>query len=212
MGKQHILLALLIASVFFIVGCTAATQYICPDGRVVADKTGCAAEKLSVDSQMSVCTGMPSTQSYSIEDMCVMGVAAKNNDTSLCKKLSRDQRPACLALVAEAKNDPTICAGSESDYQCYELYARDKKDGSVCGNIKETSPKDNCYSNMANQLRDVTLCDKISGVDQRDSCYVNMMYSMRDSSICDKITGSSQKQQCLQIVQGNQQQGIVMKY
>ncbi|MEW6295255.1 MAG: hypothetical protein AB1467_03075 [Candidatus Diapherotrites archaeon] len=120
---------------------------------------------------MSVCTGMPSAQGGSLEDLCIVGLAAKLKDTSLCKKVSKDVRLSCYALVAEVKGDPAVCKEAElSEDQCYNQYATDKRDAVVCEKIKDVSNKDNCYLNMAQRFGDSTYWEKIVSSIQKQSC------------------------------------------
>ncbi len=180
------------------------TKYVCSDGRTtVADVSLCPVTTTTLqaltphEADLSVCSGMPSTQTISFEDACIIGVAGKYQDPSLCRKTGRDQRVLCYTIVAELKNDPDTCL--EAEYQasqCYEQYARDKRDGSVCGKITDVKYKDMCYSNLANQLSDSTLCDKITDVNYKDTCYSNLASQLSDSTLCDKIRNANQKDGC----------------
>jgi hypothetical protein len=203
---NKIFVVLIIVSIVFISGCaqSSVTQYVCSDGRTVTDKSQCAAPVLTVESELTVCSGMPTYQSYPLEDMCIIGLAGKHQDTSLCKKASRDVRSGCIVLVAEVKNDPTICTQAEQQDQCYQQYATDKKDATLCDNIKDGNYKDSCYQNLASQLGDPKLCDKLVYADRKGSCYYDMAMRLRDTSYCDKIADSNQKQNCLQNLQGGQ--------
>lgn len=199
---NKILAGFIIMVMVFIIGCTQSTQYVCSDGRTVTDKSQCILPTLTVDQELTTCSGMPSVQSHSFEDFCIMGLAGKHKDVNLCKEVSRDTRNTCFVLVAEVKNDPTICTQAEQQDQCYQQYATDKKDATVCDNIKDGSYKDSCYQNLASQLGDPKLCDKLVYADRKGSCYFDMAMKLRDTSYCDKITDSNQKQNCLQNLQG----------
>jgi hypothetical protein len=214
MNKFYIVLMLGVILLFS--GCTTQQalpdpiiNYVCPDGTVVKDKSLCQAQQevvqeLSIESELSVCAGMPLTQSASFENMCIIGLAGKHKDSSLCLKISQDQRVGCYALVAEIKNDPNACAEAQFlEDQCFDQYARDKKDVLACDGIKEIGYKDNCYVNLAGQIGDGTLCDKIKTADQKNSCYLNIAQRFRDTSYCNKITNESMKQNCLQMTGEN---------
>jgi hypothetical protein len=196
-----------------------AVKYVCADGTTtVTDPKLCPStvgtqvqvRELTIDEALSVCYGMPSTQNYSLEDICIVGVAAKYKNTAVCKKLGKDQRTACYAAVAEAKADPNTCleADTYAD-QCFEQYARDKKDGAICDKITDVSYRDNCYRNLAGQLSDATLCEKIKNVSNKDSCYFDMAMRLSDTTYCNKITSESQKQNCQQNLQSRG--GEIMK-
>lgn len=185
------------------------TQYVCPDGRTtVTDITACppsattARELSEEEKSLKVCTGMPSFQGVSLEDNCIIGVAGKYKNTSLCMEVGRDQRLGCYALVAELKNDPAICteAASMAD-QCYNQYAMDKRDSSICSRITQADSKDSCYDQLASQLSDPALCARVLNVNRKDNCYSNMAMRLGDSSYCNSITNSGQKENCLSNLQ-----------
>lgn len=211
-------------------GCTIPQQavpggeqakYVCADGKtIVTDVASCPAVaatasqaqpalELSLEEELTVCAGMPviessqSYQSYSFEDVCITGLAGKHQNTSLCRKVSSDQRKTCYALVAEVTNDPDVCAeAGAGKNQCLEQYARDKTDASACEKMTDVNYKDACYSSLANSLADPTLCEQIRNVNQKDGCYSNMASRLGDSTYCNKITNANQKQNCQQNIQG----------
>jgi hypothetical protein len=227
--KTHLMLAFILG--VLISGCIQPpsgqeTKYVCTDGRVVADKTSCpttqatgaqtsAGSELTLETELLVCSEMPSLQTnyqtVSLEDFCVIGLAAKHANTTLCKKVSSDRRKDCYSFVAEVSSKPDLCteAGAQRD-MCYEQYARDFKDISVCDKISDIGYKDSCYSGLSNTLGDATICEKIRNANQKDSCYGSMASRFSDSSYCQKIMNTNQKQNCLQ----NMQQGMmpVQKY
>lgn len=219
MDKPYLVIGILafavIALTFAYILLPPATKYVCPGGEAVADKALCGggtsqagatagiAEESTLESELEICSGMPTTQSTSFEDACITGLAGKHKNASLCMEVIRDQRLACYALVAEVQNDPDICAEAEfQEDQCYAQYAADKRDGSACSKIKTVSSKDSCYNSLASQLGDPALCDSIVYSDQKDGCYFSMAQRSRDSTYCNKITNSNQKQNCLQNIQG----------
>ena len=217
--------------VIFLSGCIQTTseqgvKYVCSDGRVVTDKSMCpttpttvpttlpaivtqtsGTQEITIETELRVCSEMPSIetayQAYSFEDICMVGIAGKHQNISLCRRVSSDQRKTCYAFVAEVSANPNLCAeaGSQKD-SCYEQYSRDMKDASVCEKISDVNYKDNCYINAANMLGDPTLCEKTRNINSKDSCYWNMASRFGDSSYCDKIANAQQKQNCLQNMQG----------
>lgn len=210
MNKLYILAAFALS--LLLLGCVQQTapetKYVCADGKtIVTDITACPASAAVTASpyaaELAVCSGMPLYQGTSLEDLCIMGIAAKHKDTSLCLEVIRDQRLNCYAIVAGLKADPDTCseAGAEAD-RCFEKYATDKKDGSVCNKITDVSGRDSCYNNLASQLSDPELCNKIKNISQKDGCYFNTAMRLGDSSYCDKIANESQKQNCTQNLAG----------
>ena len=203
------------------------TQYVCSDGTTVTDKTLCPAAKAAdgtkvaedkeaatstleetsttLESQLAVCYGMPSTQQGSLEDICIIGLAGKLKDTSLCKKLTKDQRMTCYVLVGSVKKDPDVCLEAEfQEDECYYKYATEKKDASVCEKVKEASYKSNCYQSVANYTGDPALCDKITMINSKDYCYRDMANKFQDITYCNKVTTANLKQECLQNLQNMQ--------
>jgi len=223
------IVALLCVFGLFLLGCTQVTteapqtqqiQYVCADGTTtVTNISLCPAvtvqptiRALTLDEELSICVDMPSVQSGSMEDICYMMIAAKHENTSLCRKMSTSTRPQCYTTLAEVKGDATVCAeaGTYKD-SCYQQYAQTSGDSSVCDKITEVSQKDSCYSNFASRSGDPTLCEKIKTSYQKDDCYSNIASRTRDITYCDKITDSNRKQNCQQNIQS--QTGIpVQKY
>lgn len=214
MNKWSIIICLFFFLAVLLSGCTQtppapAVKYVCADGKTtVTDITTCppsvgAKELTEEEKALEVCKGMPSVQGVSAEDICIIGVAGKYKDTSICTEVSRDQRLNCYVLIAELKNDTAICAeaGSMID-QCYDQYATNKRDSSICAKITDMGYKDSCYEKLAGQLSDPALCNKILNVNQKDNCYSNMAMRLGDSSYCEKITNSNQKQSCITNMQG----------
>lgn len=211
--------ALLVFLGFVLFGCTKIlpgsepeTKYVCSDGKtVVADLASCPpapaaapvaappAVVLTQEVEMAVCSGMPSlpSQGVALEDVCIIGLAAKHENTTLCRKVGRDQRMTCYVIVAELKNNPDICLEAESQAsQCLEQYAREKNDGSVCGRITEVSYRNSCYSSMAGKLSDLSICEKITDVNQKDSCYSQMANQLSDPALCEKMRNLNNKDNC----------------
>ena len=214
------IVALLCVFGLFLLGCTQVTteapqtqqvQYVCADGRTTVVNTSlCPAvtvqpttRTLTLDEQLNICVDMPTTQQGSFEDICYMMIAAKYENTSLCRKVSTSARSQCYNALAEVKGDAAVCAeaGTYKD-SCYQQYAQTSGDSSVCDKITEVSQKDSCYSNFASRSGDPALCEKIKTSYQKDDCYSNIASRTRDITYCDKITDSNRKQNCLQNIQG----------
>ncbi|MDO8339826.1 MAG: hypothetical protein Q7T16_04170 [Candidatus Burarchaeum sp.] len=233
---MKVMLALLV-SVFglFLLGCAQLqqTQYVCADGKtVVANLAQCStapaagalaapaapgvaapsAAPLTLDAELEVCSGMPEVQQMSLEEFCIMGLAAKHENVSLCKKLSYEGKRQCYLVLATALNDADVCAeaGSEKN-SCYNQYASIVQDAAVCEKITDINSKDNCYSQMSSTIGDASLCDKIKTAGMKNGCYFNMAMRLQDTSYCDKITESGQRQNCLQNIGGGGMQELPAK-
>ncbi|MCX6777340.1 MAG: hypothetical protein NT157_00460 [Candidatus Micrarchaeota archaeon] len=196
------------------------TQYICADGKtIVASPSLCpaaapeapatptaAAPAITLDTELEMCSGMPEMQQTSLEEMCIMGLAGKHENASLCKRLSYNTKMQCYLVIATVTNDADVCAEAGSDKNnCYQQYASNTGDASVCDKITDVNNKDSCYSNIASQGGDATLCDKIKSVGQKNSCYWSIAMRLQDVTYCNEITDSNQKQNCLQNLQSQSQ-------
>ena len=224
---MRILLIALVVLGLFIFGCVqqpatsggevkTETKYVCSDGTtIVSNITLCppvtqvstpvVTPTLTLEQELSICVDMPTTQQGSFEDICYMMIAAKHENTSLCRKVATNTRLQCYTSLAEIKDDANVCAeaGTYKD-NCYSQYAMNVGDSSVCDKIIEINSKDSCYSNLASKMGQSALCDKITNINQKDNCYLQIAMRTSDSSWCDKITSSTQKQSCLQNIQGMQ--------
>ncbi len=156
-----------------------------------------AQQELTLDQELGVCAGMPSVQGGSFEDYCIIGLAGKHSDPSLCTEVGRDQRVSCYSLLAQLKSSPDLCseAGTQAD-QCYMSYATEKQDATACGKMKDISSKDSCYSQLASRLGEPSLCDKIKSTNSKDNCYRDMAQRLGDTTYCDKIVTAYIKEQC----------------
>ena len=218
--KKYIVLGSLLL-LLFLFGCTQIpnftqeVKYVCADGTTVNDKSLCAATTsqtapsipsqqervdetgLSLEQELSVCSGMPIHQNNSLEQACIMGLAAKHEDVSLCNKLFSEFRRQCYLLLVQVLNKADLCeeAGADKDY-CYSEYARISKDASICAKVAEIYSKDSCYSNLASELMDDSLCDDIKIPNSKDNCYSNIASRLQDTSYCDKISNATTKQNC----------------
>lgn len=229
MGKMFVLMFL--GLILFLAGCaqttSPATQYVCSDGKtIVANITSCPVpsgtaaatstgtpQALTLETELSVCSEMPSYQNVSIEDLCIIGLATKHENTALCKKVASDQRYICYALIAEDAKKPEICleAGIQKDQQCLLQYMRDTRDTGVCDKMTDVSQKDSCFMEATNYSGDPAICEKIKTFDQKNSCYYNIAMRTRDSTYCNKITNADQKQNCTQNIGGGGNIAIPMK-
>jgi len=201
---------------------TTQTQYVCADGKtIVTNVASCppvptaiqptsAKPALSLETELETCSGMPSFEQASFEEFCIIGLAAKHNDISLCKKLSYESKRTCYLVLATVTKNVEICeeAGTEKD-NCYQQYAMQNKEVSTCEKISNLNYKDSCYQNLASSLSDPMLCEKIKSAPQKDSCYFNIAINFRDTKYCDKISSESQKQNCKQNLQNSYQGGII---
>lgn len=181
------------------------TKYVCSDGKTTVDSIASCPPKqeetvtLDLETELAVCSGMPETKSGSLEDACIIGIAGKREDSSLCRKVGTNQRTNCYIVVAEILGDSSKCdeAGTSKD-QCYEQYSREMNDSTVCEKITNISNKDNCYNSMSSNTADPELCEKIKNINTKDSCYQNIAMRLGDKTYCDKITNANLKQSCIQ--------------
>lgn len=203
-------------------GAVQPVQYVCSDGKTIVTNlslcsdaatpssgtgvsTGSASRPaLTLDTELEVCSGMPSTQQGSLEEACILGVAAKHQNLSLCKRLSYGNKMNCYLTIATLTNNPETCkeAGTDKD-SCYQQYASTTKDATVCDKITDVNYKGSCYSNLAGTLGDASLCGKIVVTPQKDSCYFNIAMYLQSSTYCSQIMNENQKQNCLKNLQSS---------
>ena len=193
--KLNFILIFAIIGIFLVSGCTSGTQQ-------PAQSSPAGKSATSRGVELEVCAGMPQVGDAPFEAYCLMGLAAKYKDVSLCSKFSSDLRQGCYAIVAVASKDAAICeqAGSYRD-ACYAEYATNTKDAAVCDKITDVYQKDNCYSNAANILADASFCEKIKVATSKDNCYLGIAMRLQDKAYCDKISGV-QKEDCLRNLGG----------
>ena len=212
-GKSNLVLILLIVGIVFINGCisfkqpTTSQQPVTPQPPApqVAPQPSQQAPTgkpvITRDVELEVCAGMPQVGEIPLEAFCMIGLAAKYKDVSMCNKFISDVRKSCYAIIAQVSKNPAMCdeAGSYKD-ACYEEYARTTKDPAACDKITDIYQKDNCYSNAASTLADGSYCEKIKVVTNKDNCYLNIAMRLQDKTYCDKIAGA-QKEDCLRNLQ-----------
>lgn len=138
---------------------------------------------------------------------CIKELALYLNDTSYCDEMPLDYRYGSLdyeyalnfkadcyidyALKTDNMSYCEIIDIGDSVFNCYDKFARVKKDPSICENIKttETYNKGWCYSNMAQFLDDITLCEKSQKT--KPFCYYYFAVKNKEVELCNKIDKSS---------------------
>ena len=116
------------------------------------------------------------------KQLCVDSYARASENETMCMLLSEYQF-SCVAYVAAAKNDLTICN-----------LLRFKTATDLGGNIDE---KGFCYNRVAMERKDATICTDVPLASSRDDCYFDVASEMKDSSICDNVQDSGAKRFCI---------------
>lgn len=202
--KLNFILVFFIIGIVFISGCISFKQPTTsqqPALQPSLQSSPAGKPAITRDVELEVCAGMPQVGEVPLEAFCMIGLAAKYQDVSLCKKFSSDIRRSCYTIIAQVSKNVAICdeIGSDKD-ACYAEYARNMNDATICDKITDINQKDNCYSNFANKLVDASFCEKMRVVTSKDGCYFNIAMRLQDKTYCDKIAGI-QKEDCLRNLQ-----------
>lgn len=218
MGRTKIYSAILLLAITVLAGCLqtesqAEKEYVCADGKTtVKSIAACPPVQVSAeqkDPYLTTCEEMPDSDRVPFADYCYMGLAYKQENATLCKKLGESRRMECYSAIASLKNDVTLCdgAGSQKSY-CYSNYATQNGDVTACDKITDINYKDNCYSQYGSRFGDATVCEMIKISGSKDNCYMSVASSQCDTSLCAKMSNANMKEQCttnLQYCSGQQQ-------
>ncbi len=108
--------------------------------------------KLALDSNsIAMCDSIKNSE---FKFNCYREMANKNNDLSLCEKLT--------GLVRE----PSY---TEFTDKCYDTISKRISDSSLCDLIKTNTAKVNCYKNFAYKNIDPSFCKKLIGLGEKNS-------------------------------------------
>lgn len=137
-------ISLIIFTSLVMVGCTPSVQ-ITPDGTQSEQQTdqqsGNGSASIDVNSCITNCNIVAGDLAATCTQGCWIQEAERVGDADLCMDNLDEEvlQIGCVANVAEAKQDPDLCAvlGDSAD-MCYTTYASDQKDTSVCSKIQDS--------------------------------------------------------------------------
>lgn len=118
-----------------------------------------------------------------------------SGDTGIGSYFAQD---ICHMVFANEKNDATICGNiktSEFKGECYSTLAMKDGNTNVCDSAP-TEARDRCYSQIAEKLGDATACDKIKIANDRENCISNFASRTGDGTLCKKLTNINTRDYC----------------
>jgi hypothetical protein len=104
---------------------------------------------------------------------CYSNIAMIKNDFKLCEKVKEESfRTGCNRAIARKVKDISICAMGDGDWakECYTVFADKNNDEMLCGNIKDTSAKNDCFWQIALAHNRLEVCEKITDNSIITSC------------------------------------------
>ncbi|MEK6933581.1 MAG: hypothetical protein AABW75_01755 [Nanoarchaeota archaeon] len=103
-----------------------------------------------------------------------------------------------LESQTNAKDEIALCKGNDF---CFQKTALEKKDPSICGEIRDSSVYDQCYSLIAIAMNDSSICAKIKKFDSVAICYTEIAKIKSDPELCKEINAEEfYKDQCYCVV------------
>ncbi|MFA6077076.1 MAG: hypothetical protein WC735_03295 [Candidatus Paceibacterota bacterium] len=147
---------------------------ICNTTSTNGTKYSCITNFAKEKEDLNACNGLPEFDNQ----VCIMGIAVKIKDLSLCKTLkSDDYRFSC-------------------ETQIQKKSAIESGDEQACENIVGLSSKDLCYVGIAIKKGDAGICEKVVAQVYITSCYMQIAKNKNDSQICNLIKSEPDKEYC----------------
>lgn len=166
-------------------------------------KVNCYKAIAKIKNDIKICDRLVSNQRFD----CIKELALYLDDTSYCDEIPLGFRFGSLEheYALNFKAECYIDYGVKTDnmfyceiidvgdsiFNCYDKFARIKRDPSICENIKTTATynKGWCYSNMAQFLNDISLCEKAEKT--KPFCYYYFAVKNKDTGLCNNIDKDS---------------------
>ncbi len=166
-------------------------------------KVNCYKVIAKIKNDSKVCNRLVSNQRFD----CIKELALYLNDVDYCDEIPSEFRYGsleyeyamnfkadCYIDYAIKVEDMSYCKEvdfGDSIFNCYDKFARIKKDPEICENIPTTTTysKGWCYSNMAQFLNDISLCDKAEKT--KPFCYYYFAVKNKDLGLCNSIDKDS---------------------
>lgn len=107
-------------------------------------------------------------------------------------------RDVCHFVFAAEKGDAKICGNMKTpdlQAQCYAVLAVKLNDSGLCASASAEA-RDRCYSQVASKLGGLAVCDKIQRADDRDNCLRNYASQSGDAEACGRISGIRMRDDC----------------
>ncbi|MEM3399700.1 MAG: hypothetical protein QXP42_02620 [Candidatus Micrarchaeia archaeon] len=127
-------------------------------------------------------------------DSCYYEVALNNSNSSICGEISNDVfRHVCLSILGNI----TACDGLEymkRDF-CYEKFAEETLNESLCDKILTSTYSVPCYMNLAVSKKKPSLCAKPEREKDNDDCYRAVAF-VTNVSVCANIKRDVERDLC----------------
>lgn len=104
----------------------------------------------------------------------------------------------CYTVFANEKNDVALCGNiktSEFKGECYSILAMKEGNADICDGAP-TEARDKCFSQIAEKLGDANACEKIKIANDRENCISNFASRTGDGTLCKKLTNINTRDYC----------------
>lgn len=174
-------------------------------------KVNCYKAISKIKNDVKICERLVSDQRFD----CITEFALYFDDVAYCDEIplgfrfgsleyeyAMNFKADCYTDYAIKTDNMSYCEKvdfGDSIFNCYDKFARLKREPGICENIKttETYNKGWCYSNMAQFLNDITLCEKAEKT--KPFCYYYFATKLRNMELCEEIDeGSSFRELCFE--------------
>ncbi len=182
-------------------------------------RNSCKKEILLRSENITDCSAFAGNSSFagnifagnSLYFQCVLGIAEKTLNISLCKKLPQQIRDNCIIILASKLKNSRLCDDGLSDslkLWCYESSGFAKENTTIalaafelCSIIKNktnlTKSYESCIADIAVKRRNLSVCFQIQNASKRDDCIYNTALSINSIKACSFIINSYTKDWCM---------------
>lgn len=135
---------------------------------------------------------------------CLIYLASKNNDRSLCK-LVVEARQECVDGLCPSKSFPVDPSGTplfqvpEEDLQCLREIAKATQNLSICYEFNNNLDRDGCIFDVLSEQKNYGLCDQLNEY-FTISCYSNYAAQKADVEICKDYLAGAFVEECIKNV------------
>ncbi|MFC1723448.1 hypothetical protein ACFL0V_04895 [Nanoarchaeota archaeon] len=142
------------------------------------------------------------------QDDCYKRIAIATKNVDLCKETLLWKTGNCVVEVAIKLNDESVCEVLEKDVfreGCKEDVKAFREGEDYCENKEDVDERNACLIGLAGYGDDPSFCAKIEGGEDegvvRDLCYVALATRTKNPSICPKIGRLESRATCVSIME-----------
>lgn len=187
--KRTILLAILLLSLFLLVGCSQEKSIPVIEDDVDPCANG-ACDVPSVDYSQKLASCEEITDPENKGD-CISEIALLSDNLELCFDAG-PMGSKCLEAVANARGDSSICRYVTRDAykdNCFTDAAVKEKNPDLCEEVNDRQ-QSACYMNYAEFVGNINVCSKVLST-YTDGCYQLVATVEKNIAICDKISNKN---------------------